>query len=127
MRRRLLSSTGLIALVAVLVLGVPLGAVGGRLLAQRVEQRLEREADAASVALERRLRSGRSIGAGDVARVAGAGHRLEVVVPGGRRAGAGAAVGAGPDPRARIRRARRDGARAARPSACRTPAACGWP
>ncbi len=96
MRRRLLSSTGLIALVAVLVLGVPLGAVGGRLLAQRVEQRLEREADAASVALERRLRSGRSIGAGDVARVAGAGHRLEVVVPGGRRVVAGAAVGADP-------------------------------
>ena len=32
MRRRLLSSTGLIALVAVLVLGVPLGAVGTRLM-----------------------------------------------------------------------------------------------
>jgi hypothetical protein len=53
-RRRLLSSTGLIALVAVLVLGVPLGAVGSRLLAQRTEQRLEREADAAAVKLEDR-------------------------------------------------------------------------
>ena len=96
MRRRLLSSTGLIALVAVLVLGVPLGAVASRLLAQRAEQRLEREADAASVALERQLRAGRAVGPEDVARVAGAGHRLEVVLPGGRRVAAGAAVG--PDP-----------------------------
>ena len=46
MRRRLLVSTGLIALVAVLVLGVPLGIVGSRLLRQRAEARLERAADA---------------------------------------------------------------------------------
>ena len=96
MRRRLLSSTGLIALVAVLVLGVPLGAVGTRLLAQRVEQRLEREADDASVALERRLHEGLAVGPEDVARVAGAGHRLEVVLPSGRRVAAGADVGTDP-------------------------------
>ena len=96
MRRRLLSSTGLIALVAVLVLGVPLGAVGTRLLAQRVEQRLEREADDASVALERRLHEGLTVGPEDVARVAGAGHRLEVVLPSGRRVAAGADVGTDP-------------------------------
>ena len=96
MRRRLLSSTGLIALVAVLVLGVPLGAVGSRLLAQRVEQRLEREADDASVVLERRLHAGRAVGPEEVARVAGAGHRLEVVLPSGRRVAAGADVGANP-------------------------------
>ena len=93
MRRRLLSSTGLIALVAVLVLGVPLGAVGSRLLAQRTEQRLEREADAASVALEHIRRQGRPITQADVARVAGPGHRLEVVLPDGRRISAGPDVG----------------------------------
>src|SRR3954452_15060298 len=59
MRRRLLLSTGLIALVAVLVLGVPLGLVGTRLLRQRAEARLEREADAAAVALGRPLRAGK--------------------------------------------------------------------
>ncbi|HET8951237.1 MAG TPA: HAMP domain-containing sensor histidine kinase [Solirubrobacteraceae bacterium] len=96
MRRRLLSSTGLIALVAVLVLGIPLGAVGSRLLAQRVEQRLEREADAAAVALERRRRQMGTISSEDVAAVAPAGHRLEVALPGGRRLAGGAAVGKDP-------------------------------
>jgi signal transduction histidine kinase len=95
-RRRLLSSTGLIALVAVLVLGVPLGAVGSRLLAQRTEQRLEREADAAAVKLERRLRAGGTVTAADVAAVAAAGHRLQLTLPGGRRVEAGAAVGEDP-------------------------------
>ena len=96
MRRRLLSSTGLIALVAVLLLGVPLGAVGSRLLAQRVEQRLEREADAAAVALERRRRGNGELTADDVAAVASAGHRLEVTLPGGRRVSGGAVVGQDP-------------------------------
>jgi signal transduction histidine kinase len=95
-RRRLLSSTGLIALVAVLVLGVPLGAVGSRLLAQQTEQRLEREADAASLALERLRRAGTAITAGDVARVAGPDRRMIVELPGGRRLIAGADVGADP-------------------------------
>lgn len=96
MRRRLLTSTGLIALVAVLVLGLPLGFVGGRLLAQRVEQRLEREADAAAVTLERRMRQTGSISASDVAAVAGVGHRLEVTLPDGRRIAGGGAVGQDP-------------------------------
>jgi signal transduction histidine kinase len=95
-RRRLLSSTGLIALVAVLVLGVPLGAVGSRLLAQRVEQRLEREADAAAVALERRRRQTGTITAADVAALAATDHRLVVTLPDGRRVAGGAAVGRNP-------------------------------
>ncbi len=71
---------------------MPLGAVGSRLLAQRVEQRLEREADAAAVALERRRRQTGELTADDVAAVASAGHRLEVRLPGrpprvGRRRG----------------------------------------
>ena len=96
MRRRLLSSTGLIALVAVLVLGVPLGFVGTRLLAQRTEQRLEREADAAAVALARRRHEAGTITAADVAAVAAAGHRLEVTLPSGRRLAAGDGVGQDP-------------------------------
>jgi signal transduction histidine kinase len=95
-RRRLLLSTGLIALVAVLVLGVPLGIVGTGLLRQRAEARLEREADAAAVALGRRLRDGRPVDAGAVAADARPGDRLAVVLPDGRRVAAGADVGAQP-------------------------------
>src|SRR4051812_6890116 len=95
-RRRLLLSTGLIALVAVLVLGVPLGLVGTRLLRQRAEARLEREADAAAVALGRRLRAGKPVDAGAVRAAARPGDRLEVVLPDRRRIAAGADVGAQP-------------------------------
>jgi len=95
-RRRLLLSTGLIALVAVLVLGVPLGLVGTRLLRQRAEARLEREADAAAVALGRRLRAGKPVDAGAVRAAARPGDRLEVVLPDRRRIAAGADVGARP-------------------------------
>jgi signal transduction histidine kinase len=96
LRRRLLVSTGLIALVAVLVLGVPLGLVGSRLLRQQAEARLEREADGAAVAVARRLRAGRPVDAAAVAALARPGHRLAVVLPDGRRVTAGAAVGAAP-------------------------------
>ena len=96
MRRRLLVSTGLIALVAVLVLGVPLGLVGSRLLRQRAEARLEREADSAAVVLARRLRAGRTVNAAAIASLAQPGHRLVVVFPGGRRVAAGADVGRAP-------------------------------
>jgi len=95
-RRRLLVSTGLIAVVAVLVLGVPLGVVGTNLLRQRAESRLEREADAAAVALGRRLGDGRPVDAAAVAADAPAGDRLAVVLPDGRRIVAGADVGAHP-------------------------------
>jgi signal transduction histidine kinase len=95
-RRRLLVSTGLIAVVAVLVLGVPLGLVGTRLLTQRAEARLEREADAAEVALARRLRAGKAVDAAAVAAEARDGNRLVVVLPDGRRIEAGADVGRAP-------------------------------
>jgi signal transduction histidine kinase len=95
-RRRLLISTGLIALVAVLVLGVPLGIVGSRLLRQRADARLEREADAAAVVLGRRLREGRRVDTGAVATLARPGHRLRVVLPDGRRVDAGPGVGHDP-------------------------------
>lgn len=96
MRRRLLISTGLIALVAVLVLGVPLGLVGSRLLRQRAEARLEREADTAAVVLGRRLRDGRRVDPGAVAALARPEHRLLVALPSGRRIAAGDPVGRHP-------------------------------
>jgi len=95
-RRRLLISTGSIALVAVLVLGVPLGIVGSRLLRQRAEARLEREADAAAVAVGRALRSGRPVRSGTLAALVPAGERLVVVLPDGRTVEGGARVGAHP-------------------------------
>jgi len=95
-RRRLLISTGLIALVAVLVLGLPLGLVGSRLLRQRAEARLEREADAAAVVVGRRLRDGRRVDTGAIAALAPPEHRLLVVLPSGRRIEAGGLVGGKP-------------------------------
>lgn len=53
MRRRLLRSTALIALAAVLVLGVPLAIVGSALLRQRADSRLERRADEIALRLVR--------------------------------------------------------------------------
>jgi signal transduction histidine kinase len=80
----------------VLVLGVPLGVVGTRLLTQRAEARLEREADAAEVALARRLRAGKPVDAAAVAAETRDGNRLLVVLPDGRRIEAGADVGREP-------------------------------
>jgi signal transduction histidine kinase len=96
MRRRLLTSTGVIALVAVLVLGIPLGFVGARFLSQRSEQRLEREADAAAVELAARIRRGQPVDSAAVASLAGDRRRLVAVLPGGRRVVGG--DGIGPDP-----------------------------
>lgn len=53
MRRRLLRSTLAIALVAVIVLGLPLGIVGTALLHQRADMRLERRADAVALRIAR--------------------------------------------------------------------------
>ncbi|MEV4421764.1 HAMP domain-containing sensor histidine kinase [Patulibacter sp. NPDC049589] len=53
MRRRLLRSTLAIALVAVVVLGLPLGVVGTALLHQRADMRLERRADTVALRVAR--------------------------------------------------------------------------
>lgn len=53
MRRRILRSTSLIALAAVMLLGVPLAIVGTALLHQRADMTLERRADAAALRLAR--------------------------------------------------------------------------
>ena len=53
MRRRILLSTSLIALAAVILLGVPLAIVGTALLHQRADMGLERRADAAALRFAR--------------------------------------------------------------------------
>lgn len=78
MRRRLLLSTVLIAVAAVVLLGVPLGIVGTRLLTESATSRLEREADRAATRLAAERNAGQAIDAAAVADVAAPGHRLEV-------------------------------------------------
>lgn len=100
MRRRMLLSTVLIAVVAVALLGVPLGIVGTRLLTASATSRLEREADRAATRLAALRDAGQPIDAAVVASVAAPGHRLEVrrvdgsVVSGGDRVAAGFRVAA---------------------------------
>src|SRR4051794_14247269 len=90
MRRRLLVSTTSIALAAVLLLGVPLGIIGSRLLAQSAEQRLEREADTAAARIVAARRAGRTVDAALLESLAETGHRLEIRLPDGRVISGGA-------------------------------------
>lgn len=66
MRRRLLLSTSLIALAAVLLLGVPLVIAGTELLHQRADMALERRADAAALRLAQAQARGQDLRAVNV-------------------------------------------------------------
>src|SRR4051812_6898051 len=61
MRRRLLTSTALIAVAAVLVLGIPLAFVEAHRERADATARLEREADAVAAAVDDRLEAGPAI------------------------------------------------------------------
>lgn len=93
-RRRLTTSTALIALAAVLVLGIPLGAVEAARVRSDQTGKIEREADAAASVIDDRLQRGIAPTTADVAPLVRPGHRL-VVVAGGRRIAAGAHLGDG--------------------------------
>jgi signal transduction histidine kinase len=106
MRRRLILSTALIALAAVIVLGVPLALVDAARLRQDSTGRLEREADAVAGAIDDRLEHGRPVSAARLRAFIPATHRVTVKTRGGRqiasrppiegevlRARAGAALG----------------------------------
>lgn len=82
MRRRLLSSTVLIALAAVVVLGVPLGVVGGRLIRRDARAQLENEADAVVAAVERDLAAGRRPTSTQLAALLKPRRRVIVTTPG---------------------------------------------
>jgi signal transduction histidine kinase len=108
-RDRLVASTALIALAAVLVLGVPLGIVGARLVRSDATGRLEREADRVAAAVERLRAQRRPITAAALAGVVKHGHLAEVALADGRVVRAGhlrgddvQRVGAGADPGARV-------------------------
>jgi signal transduction histidine kinase len=88
-RRRLTTSTALIALAAVLVLGIPLGAVEAARVRSEQTGKIEREADAAASVIDDRLQRGIAPTTADVAPLARPGHRLSVVAA-GRRVQAGA-------------------------------------
>lgn len=78
MRRRLLASTALVALAAVLVLGVPLAIVAGHRERADVETQLEREADAVAAAVDDRLEASRPIDTGALRRRVPATHEVTV-------------------------------------------------
>ena len=88
-RRRLTTSTALIALAAVLVLGIPLGAVEAARVRSEQTGKLEREADAAASVIDDRLQRGIAPTTANVAPLVRPSHRL-LVVADGRRVEAGA-------------------------------------
>ena len=90
MRRRLILSTGAIALAAVLILGVPLGVVETRRARSDAAARLEREADAVAAAVDDRVERGQRIAPADIAHLVRRGHTVVVMTPDGRRTLAGA-------------------------------------
>jgi signal transduction histidine kinase len=84
-RRRLILSTALIALAAVVVLGVPLGAVEAARLRSDTTGRLEREADGAAGAIDDLLERHRPVSPALLRRFAHPSHRIAVTTRDGRR------------------------------------------
>jgi signal transduction histidine kinase len=95
MRRRLILSTAAIALVAVIVLGVPLGAVEAARLRQESTSRLEREADQVSAAMDDRLERGQPITPALLRRFVAPHHRVAITDRRGRRISTGPPLGDG--------------------------------
>ncbi len=92
MRRRLVASTALIALAAVLVLGVPLGIVGARRAHSEAVGRLEREADTVAAAVDDPVEGGRPLDATALARLVHPRHWVTVIDSRGRRTAVGVPI-----------------------------------
>lgn len=92
MRRRLLGSTALIALAAVVVLGVPLGIVEANRQRSEARARLEREADAVAAAIDDRIEARRPLDPHALARLVRPGHQVLITLPSGRRVTVGSPV-----------------------------------
>jgi hypothetical protein len=84
LRRRLILSTALISLAAVIVLGVPLALVEAARVRQDTTSRLEREADAAAGAVDDRLEANQAINPALLDRFARGNHRITVTTRDGR-------------------------------------------
>jgi signal transduction histidine kinase len=93
MRRRLILSTALIALAAVVVLGVPLGAVERARLRQDSTSALEHEADAAAGAIDDRLERHQRITPAQLRSFIPPAHRITVTTRGGRPISTGPPIG----------------------------------
>lgn len=93
MRRRLILSTAAIALAAVIVLGVPLGAVEAARLRGESTSRLEREADQVSAAMDDRVERGQPITPALLRSLIARGHWVQITVRDGRRIATGPALG----------------------------------
>src|SRR5690349_8866589 len=89
MRRRLILSTAAIALAAVVVLGVPLGAVEASRLHTESTSRLEREADQVSAAMDDRLERGDTITPALLRRFIPAHHWVALTTRNGQRIASG--------------------------------------
>src|SRR3954469_23294925 len=85
MRRRLVTSTALIALASVIVLGVPLGLVESARVRSDSTARLEREADAVARAIDDRLEARQALLPGSLARYVRPGHRVVIATRDGKR------------------------------------------
>lgn len=99
MRRRILFATLLVAVTAVVVLGVPLGFVGSRLIRTEFLRQLDRDANTVAAAVEDRQESGAALSPDLLGRFAGEGQWLRVSTPDGH-------IEAGRRPRGRLVTAR---------------------
>jgi signal transduction histidine kinase len=84
-RRRLVSSTAVIALASVIVLGVPLGLVEAARVRSDATARLEREADAVAGAIDDRLESHQALSPAALGRFVRPGHRVVITTRDGHR------------------------------------------
>ncbi|MFL5825603.1 MAG: histidine kinase dimerization/phospho-acceptor domain-containing protein [Thermoleophilaceae bacterium] len=95
MRRRLVSSTAVIALASVFVLGVPLGLVESARVRSDAAGRLEREADAVAGAIDDRLEAGQALVPAQLSRYVKSGHRVQITTRDGARLGVGSPIRGG--------------------------------
>lgn len=93
MRGRLLRSLVAVAVVAVLVLGVPLGYLAARVVRDDAGRALDREADAVGFAIDEQLERGNGVDVAAVQRILRPHRRVEITDRAGRRSVAGEAVG----------------------------------
>src|SRR3954462_8393231 len=93
---RLVTSTALIALAAVIVLGVPLGLVEAARVRSDSTARLEREAAAVSSALDDRLEAHQPLSVASLDRYVRPGHRVVITTRDGARLIVGSSPGAAP-------------------------------
>ncbi len=89
MRRRLLASTLAVAVVAVVLLGLPLGVVGARLIHDEARQRLADNAQRVAAGVEDRLERKEAVTPARLARLAPSDLRVRLVDPSGHQTVAG--------------------------------------